>query len=818
MTELRTTVKNILKSDNKKKKKRTKIDYLIGGIIYLIFFLCPIFFTGLVSQGIGFEKIMLFYFLVLSGVVLWTVKGVMLGELDFKRTPLDIPIVAALLFLTISTVLSVSIKDSLIGSYGNSAKGMIAIVIFILFYYLLVNNIDKKRIKGIFLSFLASGSLVAIFSLLQLLGVFIVPIEAIKNNAFNPVGSLTNLTIYLVALLPFFVVGATQVKEIFPNLNKSFAFIFKVALLAIIVIILATLAILNGFTFWPVAIVGMVIVSMFFLSKIIKVNNNNVAIPLLVFLFLVIMLVLGNFKIGSLTLPAEVSLSRRASMDIAKNALLENPIFGSGPATFYYDFSKFKTNNFNSSQLWNVRFESASGAIFEFLATFGLLGTIAIVVSALIALSVIFLTLIKSKEEYNSVLLASFASFTSILLFAVLFSQDSALIILTVLISVFTISLAFAIYPEKLRIMVLSFRSSAKYALALAAIFLSVSACVVVLFTMGIKMYLADVYVKKALLTNNQKEKLAYLERAVELAPYQDSYYLIIANSYMSLANQAANEEKDQSTIGQNLSLAIDKGRKAVELSPNKASNNESLALIYENASFYTRGALEWAETLYKKVSELDPRNPVPELRMALINMARANSESEDSEKEYYINEAIRKYDEAIAKKEDLAAAYYGKAIASENLENIDTAIEELKRANLIAGGNTDYQFELGRMLFNRGVAQPNISQNASRQIAEEDIVNEGEEGEEDEEISVTPSRNSGVIISRNSDIDEAEQVFLNIIKNRPNHANAVYSLAVLYQKIGEGNNIRKMVGKLFDIVEDEETLDAIRQQFRGYY
>lgn len=816
MAELRTTVKNILKSDNKQNKP-IKIDYLIGGIIYLIFLVCPLFFTGLVSQGIGFEKMMLFYFLVLSGIVLWAIKGIILGELDFKRTPLDIPLLAFLLFLIISTVLSVSVKDSLIGSYGNSAKGMVAIVIFILFYYLLVNNISHKRTKGIFISLLISGSVIAIFSLLQLLGVFILPFESIKNVAFNPVGSLTNLTIYLVTLLPFFVVGATQIKEIFPKLNKKLAFIFKIFLFAIILVYLAILTLLNGFTFWPVAIVGMVIVSMFFLSKIIKVRENNIVIPLLVFLVLVIMLVLGNFRISNMDLPAEVSLSRRASMDIAKSALLENPIFGSGPATFYYDFSKFKNISFNASQLWNVRFESASGAVFEFLSTFGLLGTIAVIVAALIALSVIFLTLIKNKEEeYNSVLLAAFSAFASILLFSVLFSQDSSLIILTVLISVFTIAVALDLYPEKLKVFSLSFRSSAKYALALAAIFLSVSACVVVLFTMGMKMYMGDMYVKKALLKTDPNQKLTYLERALELAPYQDSYYLIVANSYMALANQAANEDKDQATIGQNLSLAIDKGRKAVDLAPNKAANNESLALIYENASFYTRGALEWADNLYKKVSELDPLNPVPDLRMALINMARANTETEDSEKSYYINEAIRKYDEAITKKGDLAAAYYGKAIASEKLDNIDTAIEQLKRANLVAGNNVDYQFELGRMLFNRGVAQPNITQNASREIAENDIASE--EGDEEDAISVAPTQSSGAVISRNSDINEAEQVFLNILKNRPNHANAIYSLAVLYQKIGEGSNVKKMVAKLFEVVEDQETLDAIKQQFRGYY
>ena len=122
-------------------------DFIIGGILVLIFFLCPLFFTGLVAQTIGFEKITLFYFLVLLGVVAWVTKGVVSGELHFKRTPLDIPILALLITFIISTILSVSPRISLIGSYGNAPKSLAAVIIYILFYYLLVNNLNLKRIK-----------------------------------------------------------------------------------------------------------------------------------------------------------------------------------------------------------------------------------------------------------------------------------------------------------------------------------------------------------------------------------------------------------------------------------------------------------------------------------------------------------------------------------------------------------------------------------------------------------------------------------------------------------------------------------------------
>lgn len=789
------------------------LDIIIFGSILLIFFLSPIFFTGLVAQGIGFEKMMLFYFLVLLGVVAWVTKGVILGELNLKRTPLDLPIVAALVVFIVSTILSVSTKDSLIGSYGSPAKGLTALIVFALFYYLVVNNINRERIKTIFWTMIASTGLLVVYSLMQLNGFHVLPLQFTKNVSFNPLGSLSGLTMYLVMALPLLVVAATQTKAMMPKAGAIIPLVVKISVGIITVGALVILALLNGFTFWPVAIVGLVIVLMFFLAKIIKVSSNNLIIPLGVFLALIILLVLGNFNIATLNLPAEISLSRGASWDIAKISLKENPIFGSGPATFYYDFSRFKSNAFNASPLWNVRFDAASGSAYEILATVGVLGAVAVLIITLISLSISFITLIKTdSKENNPILLGLFASFVSAILFALLFALNNSLILSTMLISILAVSAAMVMYPERFKDLNLSFRASAKYALALAAIFLCVSAGVVVLFTLGLKMYMADTSARKAIAASGLENKIAHLDRATQLAPYQDSYYLTLANHYMALANQAAIAGRDQAEIGNNLSLAIERGKKAVEIVGNKAANNESLALIYENASFYTRGALEWAEQLYNRVIQLDPKNPTPYLRIALVNMARSNAEQDSEEKKFFINEAIKFYDNAIDRKGDLAAAYYGKAIAFEKLANNDDAIEQLRQANLIARNNLDYRFELGRLYFNRGVTQPKISQEAYQEIAVNDINPDGSTSSP--ELSVTPQQPTGSVITKNDDLTAAEQLFLSILLLNPNHANARYSLAVLYQKVGDTQNARIMAQSLLDVLTDANTRAAIEQQF----
>lgn len=805
--------KSAIEPTNDGHKSNTKsLDFIITSCIVLIFSLCPLFFTGFASRGIGFEKIILFYFLVLMGVVAWVTKGVVRGELEIKRTPLDWPILATLVFVFVSTLLSINFKDSMIGTYTGMSKSLMAIIVFSLFYYLVINNITAKKVKLIFWSVIISSSLLIIYSLAQILGFFVFPFEFTKAVSFNPIGSLSSLTMYLVIVLPLFVVGASQVKKFHPNLSDTSAIIIKVLLIMLGLASLVVLTLLNGFTFWPAALVGAVIILMFFLAKIIKIANNNLVIPLAFFILMIIFLVLGNFNIMELNLPVEVSLSRGASWNIAENSMKSNPIFGSGPSTFYYDFSKFKGQDFNSTILWNTRFEDASGIFFESLATIGILGTLSIIVGVLITLSICFLTLIKSKEEeLSSIILGLFSSLITVIIFATLFSLNHALIMVSVMVAVFALASSILVYPEKFHSFKLSFRSSPKYALALSAIFLVVSAGVVILFTMGLKMYLADIYAQQALKVSDTDSRINKLNKAVSLFPYEDSYYMALSNFYMDLANkEASNSGADQTRIESNLALAIENGKKAVNLTPEKAANNEALALIYENASFYTRGALEWAENLYKKVMDLEPSNPVPHLRMALINMARSNAETDTAEKQYYINEAIKKYDEAIAKKNDLAAAFYGKAVAYEQLNNNGEAIEQLKKAVISDRSNIDYSFELGRLYFNRGVSQPNISQNASKELTE------GEQ--EGEDLSVATDQPTGSAITRNDDLNMAEQIFASIYQQNPNHANALYSLALLYQKIGEDDKARLAVGELLKILSDQPSIEAVQKQFPGLY
>jgi tetratricopeptide (TPR) repeat protein len=805
---------------NSEDAKHKVLDWIVFGSISAIFFISPLFFTGLVNQGIGFEKSLLFYFFTLVGVVAWATKGVTTGELKLKRTPLDIPILVTLVIFAVTAAFSVSIRDSLIGFYGSPIKSIAAVVVFILFYYLVVNNLDLNKIKKLFWTIFISGSLLLVYSLLQIFNIHILPLAITKNLGFNPLGSLTALTIYMVCMLPVFIIAATQISQINPKIkNKSLVLAVRIIGSVMVVLNLALLFLLNGYTYWPIAVVTSVIVLMFMLAKIVDYKQYDLIMPIGVFLILMIFLVLGNFNLINLNLPSEVSLSRGLSYSIAKNTIKKDPLLGSGFGTYYYDFSKYKDSAFNYSPLWNVRFDSATGSLFEFLPTVGILGTLSFLVLILILLSMSFIALIRTKDkDVQPIQLALFSGFIAIILYSILFAFNTALILVAMLLVIFTAGVSVNIYPDKFSSLNLSFKSSPKYALALAAIFLTVTAGVAFLFTMGIKLYLADLYAMKSLNTNDQNKKIEYLNKSISLAQFQDNYYLTLANYYMGLANQEASGGKDQNKIQTYLSNAVQLGKQGNDLNQNYVGNNEALGLIYENASFYTRGALEWAENYYNKVITLEPTNPVPNFRIALIDMAKANAEQDQKEKDYFINEAIKKYDEAIAKKNDLAAAYYGKGIAYEQLSKNDDAIEQLKSATIYSNNNIDYGFELARLYFNRGIVKPDLYQSASTEIAKEGVKPGEPTTQPNQNLSVEPSGATGQPIKLNDDLTIAEQLMNNILVNNPNHANSLYSLSLLYQKTNQTERAKPMIAKLLEIITDEPTKDLIKKQFPGLY
>lgn len=106
------------------------------------------------------------------------------------------------------------------------------------------------------------------------------------------------------------------------------------------------------------------------------------------------------------------------------------------------------------------------------------------------------------------------------------------------------------------------------------------------------------------------QETVQELKKAINLHPLNDTYRLSLAQASLSLANQETQKENaDQEEIGHLVQQAIEEGKKATLLNPNKTENWLGLGNIYRFLGGVS-GANDWALKCYQQASGLEPNNP----------------------------------------------------------------------------------------------------------------------------------------------------------------------------------------------------------------
>ena len=146
-------------------------DAIITTSLVAIFFGLPIFFTGLSLQGITFEKQIYFYFWILIGIIGWVSKGVVLGEMKIRRTPLDIPVLVFLGVYALATIFSTNRWDSFWGTFGDPSRGFLSVAALTLAYFLIVSHFNRKRLLLMFGGLAASAFLVVVWSFFTIMAI-----------------------------------------------------------------------------------------------------------------------------------------------------------------------------------------------------------------------------------------------------------------------------------------------------------------------------------------------------------------------------------------------------------------------------------------------------------------------------------------------------------------------------------------------------------------------------------------------------------------------------------------------------------------------
>ena len=131
---------------------------------------------------------------------------------------------------------------------------------------------------------------------------------------------------------------------------------------------------------------------------------------------------------------------------------------------------------------------------------------------------------------------------------------------------------------------------------------------------------------------NLGEETVQELKRAVYFNPLSDTCHLTLAQASLALANQEAKKENpNQQRVESLIKEAIEEGKKATLLAPQKVENWVGLGNIYWFLSAVP-GAKDWSIKCFQKAKECDPDNA--QIHELLASVYFSQGKIEEAKKE----------------------------------------------------------------------------------------------------------------------------------------------------------------------------------------
>jgi tetratricopeptide (TPR) repeat protein len=738
--------------------------------LYLAVFLVPIFFLTFSQDFLGHPKHLLLIFLLTISFGAWFSGQLLQGKIVIKKQAL---FYGAAIFLLIaagvSTVFSLWRGGSLWGWPTNMAESFVATASFLMLAFLIANSFQKeKELLSVIKLFIVSGAVAGLFTIFQTYGVFLLPFSFAGTALFNIMGAISSVALMASILLPI---------SLFLILKSSR--FWKVTFILSSFIFLLNLVLINFRTAWGIlALVSMILLA--FSVKTTKDKNAFIWIgTLMVLLTLSIFFSLFPFRSGFLpSIPIEVSPSIATEINILRGAFQESPknvFLGTGPGTFTFNYSKFRSPAINQTPFWGNRFLKGSSAVLGWLMTQGIFGGAALLFLMGWAFYIAGKKIISFCQNKENFLLDGvfFASAIGLLVGGIFYSFNY---VLWFAFWLYAGMLLFYAAKKEKKISLTNFPHKAGV-FVLASV-LIITVCLSALFIQA-RRYWADVnYFQGIRSAQDGKidEALDYLTKAVEINPGLDVYWRELAQLYLLKADIFSRDEKLTEEQRQQLTYnAVARGAEAINRAtrevPVNVANWNVKGYFYRNL-IGIEGADELALSAYRKAIELEPSSPFAysEIGRAYVLIAQEAAKKQiDYRKQEALSFAVENLRKAIQLKPDYSPAHYLLAVVYDQQGNLIEAIARLQETRRTSPHDSGVAFQLGLLYW------------------------------------------------RDRDLDKAEKEFKASVELMPDYSNAIYMLGLVYGQQGETEKARKefeKVGRLNP--ENEEVQRILRDLEKG--
>ncbi|MCK4636119.1 MAG: hypothetical protein KAT32_04615 [Candidatus Moranbacteria bacterium] len=773
------------KSEEVKKSKKAVVilDKLILVSVFMLFTGLPLFFLNLTYQGINFEKQYFFYLWTFIGIVAWGAKSIVKGSVTIRRTPLDFSLLAFLIIYGLSTIFSIDRYHSFFGFFSSPVQGFVSVVIMILAYYLIIMNINYSRAKILLTTVIITGSFVSLWFFFDILKNAISP-QVFSKIPLNFIGiSFSSLATYLGMMIMLLLIAPSLINSI---KNDFFKKILNSSIFLILAINIFNISTLFDYVRWIPFLISISILLVFILGRVINFSQKMLYVSGGTFLLLITLFIIGKPIFESEILPQEYfgHYDYELIWQITKNSIKNNPILGSGPSTYGYDFSLFSPHS------TGIRFYSSRG-LFESLATVGILGCISIIVVILTYIGSFVHMLNKYGGKNKIISLGLFVAVVNIIFTATAWNLDGGLIIFGVLLTALSIRIVQKESNSESLIKTFSLKASPQYALMHSFLFLVGVTGIIFGFVTFSKMFLVDLNAGKTIRAQQQgklAEGLKYFRKINESIHKEGRYYTIGAQYSLLLANKSFPENDKQAV--QHINNAVQQALLGVQMMPNDVFANEVAGFIYESGwQYISHNALEESRNFYKKSSELEPENPFFYLSLGKIDFIEARS-IEATEENFEFRKGLVKNAQdlfELAKSKfslsnQHAPVYYYLSTTNEFLGEIDEAIKNMEKAVEISKISLNTNDEV---VYNQVMAeQINYGFNLARllQIRGADKNNKNAQG----------------------DNEKAESLFKQILDVNADEINVLLSLGVLYESEDRWDEAIVQYNKVLKVLPDD--------------
>ncbi len=178
-------------------------DRALAAIIVASCLVVPLLFTIALQDSFALPKVTALQIIVVVGLVLLAVRLAVSG---ISKTafvgPLDIAVLALVLFNIAAFAFSIDPRQSLNGEYLQY-QGLLSILLYVGFFYLARTSLrDERRLALLFTGIAAGGTVVAAYALVQKAGFDPIWSYTPEGRVFSTIGQPNALAAYLVLAIP----------------------------------------------------------------------------------------------------------------------------------------------------------------------------------------------------------------------------------------------------------------------------------------------------------------------------------------------------------------------------------------------------------------------------------------------------------------------------------------------------------------------------------------------------------------------------------------------------------------------------------------